>query len=338
MLERVLAEGLIAPRHPGRGDALGRARLGLHARPRGARRPVPDAVDGAARQLRPARRLRRGRAPLRRALRAARRRAGGRAPAAARGARQPAGLGARQPLRGRRRARRAPAGRRSSPATPPTTRSRRSSTGSPPRPAAAPCWGCGRTTAAWPGRCSASPGPRSPPTASSAAWPGARTPATRSPPTPATASATACCRSWRRSTRPRPRTCCAPRRCCATRPRCSTPWSTPSSTARTARARGTIALARLAELPPALRRLVLQRLADGAAGRPVPGAARFAEQVAGLRRTGSAMLDLGGGVRAVVEARRPPRRAGLSGRWAGSVRNWTYSARRRCPLYLDCGG
>lgn len=67
-------------------------------------------------------------------------------------------------------------------------------------------------------------------------------------------------------------------------------------------ARGTIALERLGELSPALRRLVLQRLADGAAGRPVPGAARFAEQVAGLRRTGTARLDLGGGVRAVVEA------------------------------------
>jgi tRNA(Ile)-lysidine synthase len=67
-------------------------------------------------------------------------------------------------------------------------------------------------------------------------------------------------------------------------------------------ARGTITLERLAELPPALRRLVLQRLADGAAGRPVPGAARFAEQVTGLRRSGAAMLDLGGGVRAVVEA------------------------------------
>jgi tRNA(Ile)-lysidine synthase len=65
--------------------------------------------------------------------------------------------------------------------------------------------------------------------------------------------------------------------------------------------RGTVTLERLAELPPALRRLVLQRLADGAAGRPVPGAARFAEQVVGLRRTGTAMLDLGGGVRAVVE-------------------------------------
>jgi tRNA(Ile)-lysidine synthase len=61
-----------------------------------------------------------------------------------------------------------------------------------------------------------------------------------------------------------------------------------------------IAHARFAELHPALRRLVLQRLADEAAGRPVAGAARFADQVAGLRRGGS-VLDLGGGVRAVVE-------------------------------------
>ena len=65
--------------------------------------------------------------------------------------------------------------------------------------------------------------------------------------------------------------------------------------------RNTVSLERFAELHPALRRLVLQRLADGAAGRPVPGAARFANQVAGLRRTGIARLDLGGGVRAVVE-------------------------------------
>jgi hypothetical protein len=33
----------------------------------------------------------------------------------------------------------------------------------------------------------------------------------------------------------------------------------------------------------------------------VPGAARHAEEVASLRRTGTALLDLGGGVRAVVE-------------------------------------
>ena len=65
--------------------------------------------------------------------------------------------------------------------------------------------------------------------------------------------------------------------------------------------RGTIELSRLAELPSALRRLVVQRLADRAAGRPVPGAANRAAEVASLRRTGTAMLDLGGGVRAIVE-------------------------------------
>jgi tRNA(Ile)-lysidine synthase len=65
--------------------------------------------------------------------------------------------------------------------------------------------------------------------------------------------------------------------------------------------RGAISLERLAELPPALRRLVVQRLADRAAGRPVAGAARHADEVAALRRTGTAMLDLGGGVRAVAE-------------------------------------
>ncbi|MGN6556591.1 MAG: tRNA lysidine(34) synthetase TilS [Solirubrobacterales bacterium] len=63
---------------------------------------------------------------------------------------------------------------------------------------------------------------------------------------------------------------------------------------------GTIFHRRFAELHPALRRLVLQRLADEAAGRPVAGAARFAEQVAGLSRGGS-VLDLGNGVRAVLE-------------------------------------
>ncbi len=65
--------------------------------------------------------------------------------------------------------------------------------------------------------------------------------------------------------------------------------------------RGTISLERLAELPSALRRLVVQQLADRAAGRPVPGAANHADEVAALRRTGMAMLDLGGGVRAIAE-------------------------------------
>jgi tRNA(Ile)-lysidine synthase len=62
-----------------------------------------------------------------------------------------------------------------------------------------------------------------------------------------------------------------------------------------------IPLERLAGLPPALRRLVVQRLADGAAGKLVPGAAKHADEVAALRRQGRAMLDLGGGVRAVAE-------------------------------------
>jgi tRNA(Ile)-lysidine synthase len=66
--------------------------------------------------------------------------------------------------------------------------------------------------------------------------------------------------------------------------------------------RNTISLERLAGLHPALRRLVVQRLADAAAGRPVPGAANHADEVAALRRTGIAYLDLGRGVRAVVEA------------------------------------
>jgi tRNA(Ile)-lysidine synthase len=64
---------------------------------------------------------------------------------------------------------------------------------------------------------------------------------------------------------------------------------------------GTIPHKRFVKLHPALRRLVLQRLADEAAGRPVAAAARFADQVASLHRGGST-LDLGGGVRAVLEA------------------------------------
>jgi tRNA(Ile)-lysidine synthase len=66
--------------------------------------------------------------------------------------------------------------------------------------------------------------------------------------------------------------------------------------------RGAVTLERLNELAPALRRLVVQQLADRAAGRPVPGAANHADEVAALRPTGRSMLDLGGGVRAIVES------------------------------------
>jgi tRNA(Ile)-lysidine synthase len=59
-----------------------------------------------------------------------------------------------------------------------------------------------------------------------------------------------------------------------------------------------IEMARLRALEPPLRRLVVQRLADGAAGGPAPGSARRADEVAALR--GDASLDLPHGVRAVV--------------------------------------
>jgi len=98
-------------------------------------------------------------------------------------------------------------------------------------------------------------------------------------------------------------------------------------------ARGTISLERLAALPPALRRLVVQRLADSAAGRPVPGAANHADEVATLRRTGTAMLDLGGNVRAIAERgilraehQPPPADGPKSGLYLHK------SARRRGPI------
>ncbi len=65
--------------------------------------------------------------------------------------------------------------------------------------------------------------------------------------------------------------------------------------------RDEIELTRLRALAPALRRLVVQRLADGAAGGPAPGAARRADEVAALSDHGTAALDLPFGVRAVAE-------------------------------------
>jgi tRNA(Ile)-lysidine synthase len=61
-----------------------------------------------------------------------------------------------------------------------------------------------------------------------------------------------------------------------------------------------IALERLRALAPALRRLVVQRLADLAAGEPAAGVARRAEEVASLSAHGTASLDLPHGVRATV--------------------------------------
>jgi tRNA(Ile)-lysidine synthase len=59
---------------------------------------------------------------------------------------------------------------------------------------------------------------------------------------------------------------------------------------------------RLRELEPALRRLVLRRLAEEAAGGPIPLRAGQVKEIEDLAaRGGSAALDLGGGVRVVSE-------------------------------------
>jgi tRNA(Ile)-lysidine synthase len=65
--------------------------------------------------------------------------------------------------------------------------------------------------------------------------------------------------------------------------------------------RSEIALARLRELPVALRRLVVQRLADRARGGLAPGIGARADELAGLSERGTVTLDLGHGIRAIAE-------------------------------------
>jgi tRNA(Ile)-lysidine synthase len=67
------------------------------------------------------------------------------------------------------------------------------------------------------------------------------------------------------------------------------------------RGRDEIALATLRAQPPALRRLVVQRLADRARGGPAAGVARRAGEVAGMADHGTSALDLPHGVRAVAQ-------------------------------------
>jgi tRNA(Ile)-lysidine synthase len=64
---------------------------------------------------------------------------------------------------------------------------------------------------------------------------------------------------------------------------------------------GGTSLRALRGLPAALRRLVVQRLADEAAGGFAPGAARRADELAALSEQGTAMLDIGSGLRAISE-------------------------------------
>jgi tRNA(Ile)-lysidine synthase len=65
--------------------------------------------------------------------------------------------------------------------------------------------------------------------------------------------------------------------------------------------RASVSLDRLRALAPALRRLVVQRLADEAAGGFAPGAGGRADELVELSERGTAMLDIGCGLRAVAE-------------------------------------
>ena len=285
--------GPAAAGRPGARPALRRPGLGLPARPRGA---GERRGDGAARRLRPARLLRRGRRALRGAVRPAGRAAARPPPAPPRG--QPPGLGARRPLRRGAAARR---GRRR----------RRPHRLRPGRDRALPARGVARP--ARPARHAAARGPRDPPAAGRLAGRdrgvvrrarpgrGARTRPTRPTPTPATAPATGSCRRCASSTRrPRP-TCCGRSSCCATRPPCSTPRSTPCWPRPASRRRSRSC----ARCRPALARLVLVRLAGGA---PV---GHRADEILALGEHGA--LDVGGGLRATIERGRvefvptPPR-------------------------------
>jgi tRNA(Ile)-lysidine synthase len=62
-----------------------------------------------------------------------------------------------------------------------------------------------------------------------------------------------------------------------------------------------VPLERLRVLPPALARLVVQRLADEALGAPAPGTARRLAELLALPDRGRAALDLPHGVRAIAE-------------------------------------
>jgi tRNA(Ile)-lysidine synthase len=65
--------------------------------------------------------------------------------------------------------------------------------------------------------------------------------------------------------------------------------------------RNGVTVGRLRALPPALQRLVVQRLADEAAGGLAPGAARRAPEIAAMSERGTAELQIGHRLRAVAE-------------------------------------
>ena len=291
MLGRVRAGGLLADGRAGGRAALRRARLDLPARSRGRGSPGPQRSARCTSTTGCATRPTTTSGTARELCAAARGRARG-PPAAAAGAGEPAGVGARRALRrgGADRARARAATWR--PGTPPPTRSRRSSTGWRRRRRGGRCWGCARATGSWSGRCSVSRASRRPPTAASAGCAGARTRATSLTRTRAPASAAELVPALRErpSRRPR-RTCWRWPRSCATRPTCSTALVDEVLQAAGASCRSPA----LRELPAALARLVVQRLADGRSGAPAPGAARRLEEILALDGRGRSTCPTGCG-------------------------------------------
>ena len=314
MLEQVRAGGLLPAGHAGRRDALRRARLGLPARPRGAALG-PDAVTA----LHVNYGLRDDSGEDERHCAALCERlgvqAGGRAPAPPRGPRQPPGLGARRPLRGCcttgaaawRRDRHRPHRRRSGRDDPLPARllaePPRAAGHAPPRRAAgAPA-------------CSASPASRRPPTARSAVSPGATT-----RPTPSRRMrATACATVWSPAL--------AAIHPAAARERAAHGGAAARRGRGARRAgRGRARRARTARPgarsrwsgSPRCRRRCAASSCSGS--RTPPPAARCPAQPATPTRSrrcaapARAMLDLGGGVRAVVERGVLRRRASTSRR------------------------
>jgi tRNA(Ile)-lysidine synthase len=110
--------------------------------------------------------------------------------------------------------------------------------------------------------------------------------------------------------------------------------------------RAALAGGELSQLPPALARLALRRLAEDAAGHPAPDAAeRLAELVALTATPGSAELSLHGGLRAVSEygtlrfaagpARAAPAAVGLGVPGEARFGDWAVHARPGPPTPRD---
>ena len=251
----------------------------------------PEAVTRAARQLRPARGGRRGRAPLRRAMRAARRAAGGRAAAAPRGA---GNLQAwAREVRYAAAARLARAARGDDRHRPHRRRPGRDDP-LPARLLAEPAGAAGDAPArraAWCGRCSASPARE---TTAYCEERGLRL-ARRRRATRSRAYARNRVRHGLAAALAEVHPAAAReraahgRRCCARRRRCSTRSSTPSWPARTGSRRGTIPLEPLRRAAPGAappRRSASRRRGPPGGRWPAPPATPT--QVAGLSRGGSA--------------------------------------------------